>query len=274
MTDRECVEFLRWALPVLRLRWPGFRRVRRQVAKRIARRMAELRLADGASYRAHLETHPDEWLRLDALCRISISRFRRDRAVWHALGEQVLPELARLARSRGDPVLRCWSAGCASGEEAYSLAILWHLELRARLAGLPLRVTATDADSHLLERARDARFGRSSLKEVPAQWLAEAFEPCHGGHRVRARYREGIVFEEQDVRREVPEGPFHLVLCRNLVCTYFEESLQTEILTRIRGASTPGGALVLGIHEALPKEISGYRDWLPRYGIYRADDAG
>jgi hypothetical protein len=79
MQDAECVALLRWALPRLGLRWPGFRKVRRQVCKRINRRIKELGLADVAAYREHLERVPEEWPRLDALCRITISRFYRDR---------------------------------------------------------------------------------------------------------------------------------------------------------------------------------------------------
>ncbi len=274
MTDRECVELLRWALPRLRLRWPGYRRVRGQVAKRIARRMRELGLTDAAAYRTHLEANPDEWGRLDAMCRIPISRFRRDRSLWDALHERVLPELAGLARERGDPALRCWSAGCASGEEPYSLAILWKLDLGALSTDLCLEITATDAAPHLLERARRGIYARSSLKEVPAPWLAEAFEACDVGVRVRSSCREGIVFEAQDVRLAVPEGSFHLVMCRNVVCTYFEESLQREVLARIHEAMIPGGALVLGTHETLPAGASGYAPWIPGCAVYRVVDAG
>ncbi|MBM4089995.1 MAG: hypothetical protein FJ276_11330 [Planctomycetes bacterium] len=97
MTDRECVEFLQWALPQLSLRWPGFRRVRRQVHKRIVRRLSELGLRRIADYRAYLDTHAAEWSVLDAMSRISISRFYRDRDVFEHLRDAVLPELAERA---------------------------------------------------------------------------------------------------------------------------------------------------------------------------------
>jgi chemotaxis protein methyltransferase CheR len=86
MQDAECVALLRWALPRLGLRWPGFRKVRRQVCKRITRRIRELGLADVTTYRERLESVPEEWPELDALCRITISRFYRDRAVFDHLG--------------------------------------------------------------------------------------------------------------------------------------------------------------------------------------------
>src|SRR5438477_9810042 len=124
----DCVEFLQWALPRLRMRWDGFRKVRRQVCRRIERRSRELGLTDLAAYRDYLERRPDEWARLDALCRVTISRFYRDRETFAALEQEVLPALAR-----GGAEIEVWSAGCASGEEPYTLALLWKLEL-ARLS--------------------------------------------------------------------------------------------------------------------------------------------
>ena len=91
MTERNTLQFLQWALPKLGLAWPGYRRVHHQVCKRIGRRLAELHLADAAQYRAYVEGHPEEWPVLDAFCRISISRFYRDKAVFDYLGAAVLP---------------------------------------------------------------------------------------------------------------------------------------------------------------------------------------
>ena len=94
MKDEQCVRFLPWALPQLRMRWDGFRKVRRQVRKRLARRLRELGLADTEAYRDYLRRHAEEWHYLDTLCRITISRFYRDKGVYAALSEQVLPTLA------------------------------------------------------------------------------------------------------------------------------------------------------------------------------------
>jgi chemotaxis protein methyltransferase CheR len=93
VTDQECVEFLQWALPRMQMRWSGFRKVRRQVCRRIQRRMQVLE-KDVQGYREFLEAEPEEWDVLDALCRITISRFYRDRAVFAYLQTTVLPALA------------------------------------------------------------------------------------------------------------------------------------------------------------------------------------
>lgn len=141
MRDEDCVEFLQWALPRLHLRWPGFRKVRRQVCRRVERRARELGLAGIDEYRAYLEADEAEWRRLDELCHITISRFFRDRGVFRFLEVEDLPALAQSARARGG-LVRAWSAGCASGEEAYALMIVWELAV-APVVGGELRVLAT-----------------------------------------------------------------------------------------------------------------------------------
>lgn len=116
MTDQECIEFLQWVAPRLRLRWPGFRKVRRQVQKRINRRLAELGLTGISDYQSYLENHPSEWSVLDSFCRISISQFYRDRDVFDRLRDETLPELARMVlRSKCQGSHLLWtSSGCFS----------------------------------------------------------------------------------------------------------------------------------------------------------------
>lgn len=282
MRDAECVAFLRWALPRLRMRWPGFRRVRGQVCKRLARRVRALGLADLQAYRQRLEAAPEddpEWGALDACCRITVSRFLRDRAVWDALARRVLPTLAVRARSEGRP-LRAWSAGCGGGEEPYGLRALFDLELAPMHPGLGLEVLATDVDPASLDRARRGCYGGSSLREVPEAWRERVFEwraglaPATAGTPeaacwcVRAPFRAGIVFAEQDLRRTLPDDAFDLVLCRNLAFTYFDAALQTEVLERIAARLVPGGALVVGLHER-PPAVPGLSPWPDARAVFR-----
>ena len=91
MNDTDCTAFLQWALPQINLRWPGFRKVRNQVCKRLMRRMRDLQLADFAAYRVRLEADPTEWRIVDECCHITISRFFRDRGVFEVLRRRVLP---------------------------------------------------------------------------------------------------------------------------------------------------------------------------------------
>jgi hypothetical protein len=156
------------------MRWSGYRRVRSQVCKRL-----------GRQYRAYLEANREEWRELDARCRITISRFGRDRAVFASLRERVLPVLARSLRERGEAALRVWSIGCAAGEEPYTLVLLWHLYLQPWFPDLALRITATDADEVQLRRAQEALYPASSLRELPPALRAIGFEQTPAGFRLR-----------------------------------------------------------------------------------------
>jgi chemotaxis protein methyltransferase CheR len=264
-----CAEFLQWALPALGLSWPGFRRVHRQVCRRIGARLQALRLPDCAAYQEYLPAHPDEWMILDSFCRIPISRFVREHAVFERLGSDVLPQLAAAAIARGAVELRCWSAGCASGEEPYSLAILWSLLLASHYSGLALRVIATDIDEQLLERARVGAYRRSSLREVPDQWMAAAFARRGELYVVKPAFRPVVEFRQQDLRETLPRGPFDLILCRYLALTYFDAALQRRTLKRLLTVLRPGGAFVIGLKEHLPGGVEGIEPWIPQLGVYR-----
>ncbi len=268
MRDTDCTAFLQWCLPGLGMRWAGYRRVRRQVCKRIVGRIAELGLAGVSAYRRYLETHPAEWPVLDGFCRITVSRFYRDKGVFAVLERQALPTLARQAQARGQTGLRCWSAGCASGEEPYSLKILWELGPGRDFPRLSLTIVATDADPVLLERARAGCYGSGSLRDVPAGWLDTAFEHSRKSYRVRPAFRRGIRFRRQDIRERLPGGEFDLVLCRNLAFTYFDEAGQRRVLERLARRLRPGGVLVIGSHEKLP-EPGAFAPCTGAPGLYR-----
>jgi chemotaxis protein methyltransferase CheR len=268
MRDADCVAFLQWALPRLGLRWPGYRKVRRQVCRRIAARMRELGLADAAAYRERLESESAEWQALGRLCTVSISRFYRDLDVFDCLGSEVLPALAAAALARGVQRLECWSAGCASGEEPYTLAIQWRLALAARFPQLELAILGTDIDAALLERAREACYRRGSLETLPAHWREQAFERRGELLCLRAAFRAGVELERQDLLAEAPQRRFDLVLCRNLAFTYFDEQRAWAALERIASRLQPGGALVIGNRERLPQSAD-FEPWAPCRAVFR-----
>jgi chemotaxis protein methyltransferase CheR len=253
------------------MRWPGYRKVRRQVCKRVVRRLDELGLADTFAYRTYLETHPDEWRELDELCHIPISRFYRDRAVFEHLGQNVLPHLAETAAARSSDRIRAWSAGCGAGEEPYTLAILWRLSLRRQFPDVTLQILATDVDHTQLARALAACYPYGSLEQLPAAWIEAAFEQRAGRYCLRPEFQAGVEFQQQDIRLQRPQGTFDMVLCRNVVFTYFAQELQLEIAIALHNLLVPGGVLVLGIHEALPPGIAGLQLLEPRLRVYRRD---
>jgi chemotaxis protein methyltransferase CheR len=251
-------------------RWPAFRKVRRQVCRRIARRLSELDLADLEAYRRHLASHPAEWSCLDGLCRVTISRFYRDRGVFQALGRAVLPALAERARSRGEDRIRVWSAGCGAGEELYSVALVWSQAAPDIDSTLELELVGTDTDEHQLERARQAVYPESCLRELPEGWVGESFtrEPS-GELRLGSDYRRSVRLARQDIRHESPPGLFHLILCRNLAFTYFAQEVQGSVLARLVARLLPGGALVIGSHETLPAGEWGLEPWYKSGCVFR-----
>ena len=267
LSDVECVSLLQWACPRLGLEWRGFRRVRKQVCKRIARRMEALELMTVANYRERLLSVPAEWDELAAACRVTISRFYRDRVLFDALRFRFLPELARCAVEDGRG-LRCWSAGCCSGEEPYTLALILRLEVARQAPGLTFAIVATDADPVVLERARRACYPSSALTELPKDWTSTAFRREQGEWRLRAEYREGVCLVEQDLRAALPAGPFDLILCRNLVYTYFAESWRRTLTQAFAERLRRGGLLVLGKNEGLP-ELLGLAEIDRRLPIFR-----
>lgn len=269
MLEEECIWFLQWALPQLRMRWPGFRKVRGQVCKRISRRMTQLGINTTAEYREYLCEHADEWILLDSFCQVTISRFYRDKLVFRYLADEVLPDLARRILNRGENCLRVWSAGCGSGEEPYTVSLIWRLQLQSQFPDLSLRLIATDANPVMRQRVSDACYAYSSVKDLPADWRDAAFTREAKRYCLKPEFRDGIWFRQQDIRQTDPAETFDLVLCRNLAFTYFVEDLQLGILDRIRVVLVPDGALVIGIHEGLPEGAGGFREWSSRLRIYR-----
>jgi chemotaxis protein methyltransferase CheR len=265
MTQAE-VEFLQWALPRLGLRWAGFRRVHGQVRRRVRRRLVALGLRDLDAYRTYLDAHPEEWDVLDGLTRITISRFYRDRAVFARLEHEVLPALASAALAAGRNRLRCWSAGCASGEEAYTLALMWGA---VRSPSLRIEILATDIDAGMLDRAREAAYPPSSVKELPAAWRDRGFVGRDGLHVLRPEPRRLVALGRHDLRTSPPDGPFDLVLCRNVAFTYLAAEHQRVVLAHLAAALRPGGALVIGLHEALPQPAPQFEPWAGARAIFR-----
>jgi len=265
MRQGECVAFLQWCLPRLGMRWDGFRKVRSQVCKRVARRVRKLGLDSLDAYRLYLSEHREEWRHLDGLCRVTISRFFRDRRAFEVVAGEVLPALAADAQGR----LRCWSCGCASGEEAYTVSIAWHLRVAERFPELDLEVVATDIDVHVLERAGKALYPEGCLRDLPLAWRDQAFTRVGEMRRVRERYGRCIEWRQEDVRHAAPEGVFDLVLCRNLAFTYYVDPVQARVLSRLADAVRPGGALVVGKRESLPEHDIAFEEWFEGLGVYR-----
>jgi chemotaxis protein methyltransferase CheR len=230
--------------------------------------MRALGIREPTEYKAYLDTHSEEWQILDGLCTISISRFYRDHRVFDALGDTALSTLAAQAITRTDTVVRCWSAGCASGEEPYTLSLIWNQRIRPRFPHVALAVVATDVDGTLLDRARIACYSRSSLRELPPAWIDAAFVCQNDEYCLRNAWKSCVEFRQQDIRTDSPAGPFDLVLCRNVAFTYFDEPVQRRLVLRLAELISADGFLVVGRHESLPAAAP-FAPVAAGLGIYR-----
>ncbi len=270
MKDDDCVRFLQWALPRLQMRWAGFRKIRTRVCKRIQRHINRLQLTTVQEYETYLQDHPEEWHKLDELCQVTISRFYRDKMVFAYLAETVLPALCQQALQQGRRELRVWTAGCASGEEPYTLMLVWGFCLHQQFPQLALHVLATDTKNDLLRRAKEACYPFSSVRNLPVAWREAAFSKTNATYCLQPDHQQGVIFQCHDIRQPVPASDFDLILCRNLAFTYYDQALQKRIAQQLIDALLPAGALVLGIHEVLPgdkdREVA---VWSERFSIYR-----
>lgn len=217
--------------------------------RRVEKRRALVGAASLADYGALVKREAKE---RDALVRsllIPVTEFFRDPLAWEALGQEVLPGLAERAR-RGDTI-RVWCAGCASGEEAYSVAIAM-LE-----AGVPrerLAIVATDLDAGALQQAGAGTYDAGRMANVDAARRARFFRAQKDAFSAGDDLRGVIEFRLHDLTRDPPpEGPFDLIVCRN-VLIYFDDALQRRVLRAFEHALRPAGTLFLGRSEAIPRQ--------------------
>ena len=258
MTDFE--SFLAEALPPLGLAPAAL--IRRNIRRRVMRRMESQGVHDFSSYLQFLRRNPSEWDVLRPLFTVTISRFFRNRRVFETLASQVLSPLA----AKGNPVC-AWSAGCASGEEAFTLRILWE-ELPGRKPDLS--ILATDIDEECLTRAGEGLYPESSLREVPGEISDRYFRGEGGRYRLREDVVRSVTFRRHDLLCESLPGDFDLVLCRNAAFTYFSAPRRIAIAYAIAAAVPPGGCLVLGRTEKLPREAAAWFFRVcPPYNIFR-----
>lgn len=242
----EYREFLKITLPHLGLRWRRFRS--KSIRKRIIARVQALGLATLSEYRNYLLENAQERRQLTSLLTVTISRFWRNRQLFDSLGTIWLPTI--LERLDASTPLRIWSAGCASGEEPYSLLILW--EEYFTDSDHVLQLLASDTDTRCLERASQGCYPASSFREMP-KYLRQKYCVNEGGvFSVPYGFSERIDWVEHNLMWDPPFQGNHVIFCRNLVYTYFTEPIQREITRRFHRALYPQGLLVVGRKDRLP----------------------
>ena len=216
--------------------------------RRVAVRMRARGLGSIADYAALLESDPAEYdLLLDALT-INVSKFFRNWEIWRAIDELVVPELFAARPGRR----RLWSAGCAGGEEPYSLSILLHdwAARHGRERDLEdFHILGTDIDRRSLTVARRAEYSELAFGDTPPQVQERWFSPGPP-YRLDPSAMDGVSFEQRDLISGEPERQVALILCRNVII-YFDREIQEELFQRFYDSLLPGGFLVLGKVETL-----------------------
>ena len=226
-----------------------FRLYRRPgMLRRIRRRAEELGFANLAAYVPRLQNDPSEILALFNRVLIHVTEFFRDPETFQMLGSTVIPRL--LANRQDGTTLRIWVVGCATGEEAYSIAISFR-EVEAAL-GLEgsFRLFATDVSEAAITTARLGRYPSDIGAEVSPERLQRFFTPLDGGYLVDTQLREMCVFARHDITRDPPFAQMDLVVCRNLLI-YLEPALQERVLHNLHYALKPAGILLLGAAETV-----------------------
>jgi two-component system CheB/CheR fusion protein len=216
---------------------------RSSLRRRIEKRMKEVGRTEYGDYLALLEAEPREYAQLVNMILINVTGFFRDEAAWEALKEKALPDILG-SRDAPDPI-RVWSAGCATGEEACSLAILL-----AEALGFPeflrrVKIYATDIDEAALATARNAVYPASAVGAVPDGLLDRYFEETGSSFTFRRELRKGIIFGRHNLLSDPPISRINLLACRNLLI-YLDIGTQAQVLPRLHYALTDDGFLFLG----------------------------
>lgn len=240
-------EFLREIAPSVGLQWRPFQR--RGIKRKIDRRMARIGLSDLEEYLLKIKKDPEEQKQLSQILIVTISRFFRDREVFDTIGNCLIP---KIVRNRDEGELNIWSIGCASGEEPYSFSILWKEKFKKIWPHIHLSILATDINENLLERAKEARYKKSSLKEVSEDIFKGYFKMDNGFYILDQAVQEWIEFKRHDIIHEEPPSPMDIVFCRNLAFTYFSKERQIDVLKKISSSLKREGYLIIGKDESLP----------------------
>ena len=242
------------------------------ILRRISRRMTATHTGSMSDYSQYLETHPSEIGELVKAFLINVTQFFRDTNAFAYLKEDILPQLIAQARER-DRVLRFWSAGCATGEEPYSLAMLLVDLLGSELPEWSIKIFATDIDEEAITFARRGLYAENLPKSVPVEYQERFFEHVDQGYRITKTLRHMVTFGRHDLSRSAPFPRIDMVVCRN-VLIYFLPDLQNYVLSQFAFSLHANGFLFLGKAETVRPNQSYYALVNKYWKMYRFTGAG
>jgi two-component system, chemotaxis family, CheB/CheR fusion protein len=225
--------------------YTGYRRP--TLMRRFEKRMQDVGADDWQAYRAYLQEHAEEFGELFNTILINVTGFFRDPEAWEVVKDQVIP---RVLEDRGDAPIRVWSAGCASGEEPYTIAMLLAEALGEEGFRRWVKIYATDIDDDALTEAREAVFSAKQLENVPDDLRERYFQQHNHGFIFRNDLRRAVIFGRNDLHRDPPISRVDLLVSRNTLM-YFAPELQQRILANFYFGLNRGGFLIVGKAEAL-----------------------
>src|SRR5262249_17723131 len=225
---------------------------RPSLARRIGKRMEAQGIEGYAAYLEYLQKNPEEFVDLFNTILINVTAFFRDEVAWDFLRDEIVP---RLLESRNGENLRIWSTGCASGEEAYSLAMVFAEVLGEDAFKRCVKIYATDVDDEALNIGRHAVYTRTQVDPVPSSLRERYFENMNGNFAFRKVLRRSVIFGRHDLVQDAPISKIDLLVSRNTLM-YFDTRTQVQILGNFHFALRDDGFLFLGKSEALAASSS------------------
>lgn len=225
------------------------------IGRRIERRMQLKHLKNLREYADLLQVNAVELDTLRSELLIPVTSFFRDHSVFQLLEQQVIPEL--IARANPLQGIRCWVAGCSTGEEAFSLVMLFLEAFEQRNDWLPLKIFATDINQDNLDIASTGHYPATVLSEISNERLTKFFDVDADGYRVKSQLRQAVVFAKHNLLQDAPFTRMDLVSCRNTLI-YFKNMAQDLVLQKLQYAVVPDGFLTLGISESLTINTSSF----------------
>jgi two-component system, chemotaxis family, CheB/CheR fusion protein len=233
--------------------------------RRFRKRMFQLNIGSYADYADYIRDNPGEINELLNTILINVTGFFRDPPAWEILRNEILPPLLKPLKPGHS--FRVWSAGCASGEEAYSAAILLAEHFGPQIQEYDVKIYATDIDEEALNTARRGEYSPESLQRIRSEWRAKYF--CGKGTlRVNRDIRKLVIFGRSNLGQDAPISHVNLLICRNLLI-YFDSDLQKQILMRLHYSLEPGGVLFLGKSESQLTKSPHFRRLNARWRIFQ-----
>jgi len=236
------------------------------VRRRLNVRLRAKGLKDYLQYTSLLDKDPTEYNALFQSLSINVTEFFRNKDVFDAFYNQILPKLLRASRQ---DEIKIWSAGCATGEETYSIAMLLN-QASESYGRFKFKIMATDVSNKAVETAKKGTYAYSSLKSMPEKFLTKYFQQVSdGNYQLDKKIIDSVIFNVGDILTTLTPRSLDVIFCRNIVI-YFDRKTQEQLFARFAFSLKPSGYLILGKTEMIKDSAASlFEPEMPRERIYR-----